>query len=294
VGQVLASPSPHLCCRQITKSDLNGVANLLARGFRRRGVKYWLKALERLSGHSTPPGLPRYGYLLENDGSPVGVLLLIFSTVGTGSSSILRCNVSSWYADPAFRTYASLLVQQAIKNKNACYINISPAPHVLPTIKAQGFSRYSNGQFLAIPVLGRNATSDHVTLSRSYIEPTALFEPYERALLLEHAGYGCLSLWCTTSERAYPFVFLPRLVKRFIPCVQLVYCRDVADFVRFARPIGSFLTLRGWPFVLIDSNGPIPGLMGRYFEGVAPKYFKGPERPRLGDLAYTEAAMFGM
>jgi hypothetical protein len=27
---------------------------------------------------------------------------------------------------------------------------------------------------------------------------------------------------------------------------------------------------------------------------VAPKYFKGPEKPRLGDLAYTEAAMFGM
>jgi hypothetical protein len=25
-----------------------------------------------------------------------------------------------------------------------------------------------------------------------------------------------------------------------------------------------------------------------------PKYFKGPDRPRLGDLAYTEIAMFGM
>jgi hypothetical protein len=34
--------------------------------------------------------------------------------------------------------------------------------------------------------------------------------------------------------------------------------------------------------------------MGKYFDGVAPKYFKGPTRPRLGDLAYTEAAMFGM
>ena len=37
-----------------------------------------------------------------------------------------------------------------------------------------------------------------------------------------------------------------------------------------------------------------PELVGRYFEGVTPKYFRGPEQPRLGDLAYTEAVMFGL
>jgi hypothetical protein len=35
-------------------------------------------------------------------------------------------------------------------------------------------------------------------------------------------------------------------------------------------------------------------LIGRYFDATMPKYFKGPDRPRLGDLAYTEAAMFGV
>jgi hypothetical protein len=44
---------------------------------------------------------------------------------------------------------------------------------------------------------------------------------------------------------------------------------------------------------IIDSNGPIPGLIGKYFGNQAPKYFKGPDRPSCGDLAYTEAAMFG-
>jgi hypothetical protein len=289
------SPGPlHLRCRQITNSDFIGVENLLAREFPRRGVKYWRNALERLSAHSTPPGLPRYGYLLENNGTPVGVILLIFSTVRAGNSSIVRCNVSSWCAEPAFRTHATLIVQRALKHKNVTYIQISPSTHVIPTVEAQGFLRYSNGQFVAIPTLSWTATTGYVTLSRPHTEPNAPFEPYERALLLDHAGYGCISIWCTTSERAYPFVFIPRLVKRFIPCVQLAYCREMADFVRFARSIGTFLALRGWPLVLIDSNGPIPGLIGRYFEGVAPKYFKGPEKPRLGDLAYTEAAMFGM
>ena len=34
-------------------------------------------------------------------------------------------------------------------------------------------------------------------------------------------------------------------------------------------------------------------LPGIYLDG-RPKYFKGPDKPRLGDLAYTEAALFGM
>ena len=77
-------------------------------------------------------------------------------------------------------------------------------------------------------------------------------------------------------------------------CAQLVYCRDIDDFVRFARPIGRFLALRGRPLIIIDANGPIRGLVGHYFAGRMPRYFRGPERPRLGDLAYTEAALFGM
>ena len=77
-----------------------------------------------------------------------------------------------------------------------------------------------------------------------------------------------------------------------IPCFQLVYCRDISDYVHFAESLGSFLALRRRPFVIIDSNGPIPGLRGRYFENKAPKYFKGPNPPRLGDLAYTELPLF--
>ena len=284
---------PNIRCRQIVNSDLNGVANFLARGFRRRSVRYWLKALERLSSHSAPPGLPRYGYLLENDGTPVGALFLIFSTVRTGNTSTVRCNVSSWYAEPAFRVHAPLLHGKRLGLRTLPMSIFRPRHTPYAMIEALGFSRYSSGQFVAIPSLSGNAAGGNVTLS-DHIEPTVPFEPYERDLLLDHAGYGCMSLWCTTPERAYPFVFLPRLVKGLIPCAQLVYCRDVEDFVRFARPIGRFLALRGRPLVLIDSNGPIPGLVGRYFEGMSPKYFKGPEQPRLGDLAYTEAVMFGL
>jgi hypothetical protein len=101
-------------------------------------------------------------------------------------------------------------------------------------------------------------------------------------------------VWCETAERAYPFVFRPRLVKAVIPCAQLIYCRDIADFVRFAGPLGRFLARRGRPLVILDANGRIPGLVGLFSRGSMPKYFKGPQRPRLGDLAYTEYALLGV
>jgi hypothetical protein len=76
-----------------------------------------------------------------------------------------------------------------------------------------------------------------------------------------------------------------------VPYAQLVYCRDLTNFVQFAGALGRFLAWRGLPLVFLDSNGPIHGLIGTYFDK-RPKYFKGSEEPHLGDLAYTELAMF--
>jgi hypothetical protein len=45
--------------------------------------------------------------------------------------------------------------------------------------------------------------------------------------------------------------------------------------------------------VAFDANGPIEGLPGRYVDAASPKYFKGPNPPRLGDLAFSERVMFG-
>jgi len=165
--------------------------------------------------------------------------------------------------------------------------------HTRPIVEAQGFTRYASGQFvtLGLPLrLGRSPAR----IVAGGLEPDARFEPFERDLLQDHARYGCISLWCTTADRAHPFVFAPRVLKGLVPCVQLIYCRGLDDYVEFAQPLGAHLAARGRCLVLIDANGPIRGLPGRYIDGWAPKYFKGPARPRLGDLAYTEAALLGM
>lgn len=280
--------------RQIAESDIPAVVDLLTRGFKVHPPRFWQDAFSNLTNHPTPNGLPKYGYLLESDGAIVGAILLIFSQFPRGNTTAIRCNLSSWYVEPAFRGYGSLLASKALSWKNVTYLNVSPAMDTLPLLRVQGYSQYSQGVFFAAPALQFRFYSARVTVANPDSKPSAPFEPFEHALLTEHSKYGCLSLWCTTAERAYPFVFRPRLHKGAIPYAQMIYCRDIGDFVRLAAPLGCFLIRRGWALVMIDANGPIPRLFGQYRQPRQPKYFKGPDRPRLGDLAYTEVAMFGL
>lgn len=282
--------------REINTADLLPVAKLLTQGFRRRNFDFWMAALEQLTKHDTPPGLPKYGYLLENDGTAVGVILQIWSKIHEDDSVFIRCNLSSWYVEPQFRTYAPLLIAKTLRHAEATYLNVSPAQHTRPIIETHGFERYSNGIFLALPVVNLLMSAfdseRRGTICDAHEAPKGSFDPMDQELLLRHAGFGCISVWCSTAKAAYPFVFRPGFTKRVIPFVRCIYCRDPADLVRFSGPIGKFLALRGWPFIMIDANAPIPGLFGKFFRDLQPKYFKGPHRPRLGDLAYTESALW--
>jgi hypothetical protein len=290
----MVAPVPAIHCRQIADTDVAGITALLTRGFPSRREQFWRRALQQLGSRQPPPGLPKYGYLLQSGDAPVGAILMICSQVRTRDGLARRCNLSSWYVEPAFRSYAPLLVSRALAHKDVTYLNISPAPHTRPIIEAQGFSRYSDGVFVAVPMLNGLFGSAGVKVFDAQIRPAVRFDLSEQEILQQHAAHGCISLWCATSEQAYPFVFRPRLAKDLIPYAQMIYCRETEEFVRFAGPLGRFLALRGKPFVILDAPGPIPGLVGVFRRGSMPKYFKGPQKPRLGDLAYTEYAVIGV
>ena len=99
----------------------------------------------------------------------------------------------------------------------------------------------------------------------------------ERDILTAHLDYGCLAYIVMEKGKANPFVFLPRRINRKVPALQLIYCRDIRDFVRLAGPIGRAMVRRGKLLVCLDADSPLPGLVGRYFAGRgSPRYFKGP------------------
>ena len=177
--------------------------------------------------------MPKYGYLLETNGVTVGAILLICSEMRNGGTVTPRCNLSSWYVDPPYRIYASLLVSHALRNKDVTYLNVSAAPHTWPIIEAQGFSRYSEGIFICVPALIRASVADKAEVFDAKQRPAALFDAFEQDVLRQHAEHGCISLWCATAEP--PSIRVSAAFgQRLIPCAQLIYCRDIADFARFA------------------------------------------------------------
>jgi hypothetical protein len=138
-------------------------------------------------------------------------------------------------------------------------------------------------------------------VANSYVREFQTSEDYgptlseqERDILTAHLGYGCLAYVVMDKSDANPFVFLPRRIsRRIVPALQLVYCRNVGEFVRFAGTIGRALAKRGRLLVCLDAAGPLQGLVGKYFQDSGhQRYFRGAERPRIGDLTYSELVMF--
>ena len=283
-------------CREIVESDIDALADLLIKGFSGRSRDYWIRGLRRQAERAVPAGYPRFGYMLENDRQPVGVLLLMYSSTIHAGQSIIRCNLSSWYVEPSFRAYATLLTSAAQKNKQVTYINISPAVPTWPIIEAQGFKTYCNGLFFSAPLMSRVEPGMAI---ESVSAETACINDLPQAdleLLTSHARYGCLAFVCRTSDGPFPFVMAPKRMRsgRFpLPALQLVYARAMTDYVRCAGAIGRFVIRHGRPIVILDANGPVKGLAGFYNKTRGRKYFKGPNPPGLTDLTETELVLYG-
>lgn len=285
------SPPERIRCRAITLADSSAIADLLTRGFPERTKDYWTGALKTLAELERPEGLPRFGYMLENGQTPVGVILMIFRRAEGGA---IRCNISSWYVEEKFRGFASLLIAAALRHKDVTYINISPAPHTWPVIEAQGFRRYCSGQMLTFPLLSVSSGSVAIEPFDPARHIGGVLSTEEYRVMADHVGRGCIGLVGRDEKVAYPFLFLPRrILGNRMPSLQLVYCRDLSDYVRFGSPLGRTLLRLGYMIVLVDALERLPGVTGIFFKDRGPKYARGPSSPRLGDLSFCENILFG-
>jgi hypothetical protein len=289
------SPAGTLSCRLIDTPDLPAIADLLQAGFPVRTMRYWTAGLQRLAQHEPPEGFPRFGYMLEAAGRPVGVHLLISATPPSDPASIVRCNCSSWYVTPEFRSYGSLLFMRATRRKPALYTNIGPQPATVAIIEAHGFRKYSQGVFAAVPLLATTRTASVRLLANRADWAAAGIPAPDLRLLADHEAFGCVAVWCETPAGGQPLIFRRRRIKPGeIPCAQLIYCRSIEDLEALAGHLGWFLAARGMPLLLVPSNRPLRRLPGWFFPLKMAIYCKGAPPPRIGDLSYTEAAIFGM
>ena len=291
VGELAASS---VICREITENDLDGVARLLAKGFGIHSLADWQHACRQLLARPWPSDCARFGWMLEAEGRVVGCLLTIFTTIQIDGRSELRCSPSSWFVDEKYRGHSMRIARQGfhaseLNETELTYINSTPSPATYGMLKHLGFQPYCKGYYMAFTAATPSARKVQVREFNGDAATSQGLLDGEAQLLADHRSQGCISLVCDTGDEVLPFVFIARQL--YLPYGSLIYCRSVSDVVTHAGPIGRFLARRGIPLLAIDSDGPIPGLIGHFFDN-NPKFYKGPRSPRLGDLAYTELAMF--
>ena len=264
-------------CRPIAQNDLEGLADLLTRGFPGTRRDYWTAGFARWNTLPAIAEMPRYGYLLDTGFGPAGAILMISSRRGAHVVS----NLCGWHVDPQWKGHAGLLISMATKFRQVTYLNASPAPKIWRALQAQGFSPYNFGRTAVFALPGRGAVSERI--------PDDL---PEAQLLRDHRAMGWMSLTVEKDGIVSPFVLAPRhLDKPKVPVMDVMFCRGAGDLRRCAGALARHFLPRGKLGFLID--GDMESLLSHYAEGREPRYFKGPYRPVLGDLAYTEKAIFG-
>lgn len=276
----IAAQAARVRCRPIVENDLDGLAILLAKGFPLSHRSYWTKGFARWGCLPEIEDVPRYGYVLEAGGVPVGVILLLWSRRGKK----LTANLSSWYVEPDWRTHSTLLISAATKLKHVTYVNASPAPHTWRTLEAQNFVPYNFGRSAVFALPGRGLVSRAI--------PDDL---PEAQLLRDHRLLGQTSLMVEKDGVVSPIVLKARRLDRPpVPVMDVIYCRSPEDFARCAPALARHFLPRSLGF-LIDGDMPSSnfGTLSHYVEGKERRYYKGPWRPSLGDLAYTEKVIFG-
>ncbi|MEO8300954.1 MAG: acyl-CoA acyltransferase [Rhizomicrobium sp.] len=264
-------------CRPIAENDLDGLADLLTRGFPRSNRDYWMRGFSRWKTLPLIEDVPRYGYVLESRFGPVGAVLLLSSRRG----GRILSNLSSCYVDPQWHSHADNLISLATKLSHVTYLNASPAPHTWRTLQFQGFVPYNFGRSIFFALPGRGTVSEAI--------PDDLAEAQ---LLRDHREMGWISVTVEKDGMVSPFVLKPhRLENAPAAVMDVMFCRGAGDLRRCAPALAKYFLPRGSLGFLID--GDMEGLLSHYVEGKEPRYFKGPYRPILGDLAYTEKVIFG-
>lgn len=278
-------------CREILQDDFDAVLALLRRGFPGAAAEGWnfARGLRRLSQRAALPDCPQYGHLLEAQGTVAGVLLVVSGLIWAESGWRPRCSVSSWYVKPDYRAYAPLLAARPLAIRGATVVNWTPGAHTLRLLRVQGFEPLFLGRTIVFPAFGWRRGRAVVT---EFVPGGTVPDGEERRLMADHVSFGCLGLICTDPAGIHPFIFQLQSEPGRVRHAQLIYCRDIGEFVRCAPALGRHLARRGITAVVIASNARVPGLTGIYVRD-PPVYFRGPHPPRLGDLAYSERAFFG-
>jgi len=272
--------------REIAAEDLPAVIDLLSEGFPAKDRAYWQDSIAALEQRPLVAPYPRYGYVLIADGAPQGVILLITTTVG----GTARSNLSSWYVHPDHRNLASFLFQRSLKTKGGLYLNVSPAPQVMPIVKAFGFQPYTAGTYMLDPSAVFHSAKGRV---RAFDTSAAnALEDAAADVIKRHQAYGCTAITIEDTEGVMPALYRVRMVRGVVPVAGFVWGTP-ERLIRNRGALMRWLIGRGILAAFVDAPCGETETGVRLFREKGVRYRKGNGDVQVGDLRETELAVFG-
>jgi hypothetical protein len=277
-----------MAIREITEDDLDATRNLLVEGFPLRSRGDWGKGLAHLGSLPPVEGFPRYGYLVDADEEPQGVLLTI--TTDHGADGV-RTHMGGWYVRERCRHSALLLLREVLELQDTTFVNPAPADHIVRVLELFGFEPYTAGLAVFDLRTAMRRRSSRGVVERLGAGDLADLSESERRIAEDHLRMGCGVLRLETDGRAGLLIHRRKWIKRSLPCSQVIYA-DPHLVLQLAKPVMRALASHGSLLTVFDVDTGIEPAVGRVFRrGI--RYFKGAKAPAVGDLAYSEFAVFG-
>ncbi len=178
------------------------------------------------------------GYLLEDEGHPVGFLGTLFSRREVGGRDEKCCNLTTWIVARDYRSEGLSLLLRVLQHPNTTFTNFTGVK-VAPILRRFGFQALDERARILLPL--PLAAPGELLLDPARIAPH--LDDHDRRILDDHRPFSFPHVLLRRgSEYAYLIVKVVR--RKRLPLAEVHYLSHPAVFTRLAPALLARLCLR--------------------------------------------------
>jgi hypothetical protein len=238
------------------------------------------------------------GFVLLDDGRPVGFLGLIFSTIPVGESQERFCNVTSWIVQDSHRGEAALLAFALRGLKEYTITNLSPNEAAHKVFSSLRFKVLETHTRILLPlhVFSRRSWRPRCAITDDTDSIAAMLDDPEKRLLEDHLPYA--RHLAVSDDSGYCYVIYTLRPRRGMPSARFHFMSDPDLLFANLSSVQAFLMKRDRSmFVEMDERF----LEGRDVRGgykrklIFPRLFRSPrlDGSQVTDL-YSERILLNL
>lgn len=237
-----------------------------------------------------------FGYVLMDDGRPVGVLGALFSRRVVGGREEKFCNLHGWYVKPEYRAGSLLLLRPVLALTDHTITDFSASREVIIIMKRLGFSTLDDSVWvlpqLPWPVHHR-IKAVRITGEVDPGLPSPMADMWR--LLQDHRATDCCHFVFTDGRETCGVIFSRSSGVRPAHC-EIHHIANPAFFSRHHAAVRSHLMkATGTRFVVVESRLLPEGAPLAFRVKILEKLYRSPTvPPELIDTLYSEIVLLNL